>query len=366
MDWLSKKILSVEDIRDRVKEIIDVVIDPAGYMRREICARTIYVMLYCFSVDGQNWIRPATITLMTDEQSIKLSKEERLYWLDRVQNSKNKSTISSENWYKPNTRESIRDETIRSLVNIGAVIERQGLATTSPAPRYSLQQSFAELFNPDLQGNLLSDAIALWRTNNLSPAHLARLKLAQKVVNKEGDGVIVKLPNGETRVMKAGKSSELTKAVIEDFASRFLKEPVVLLISESANKIITRDDDLCKTVGFNIDVSTLLPDVILADIGLEKVLFVFVECVATDGPFRPERVEALLEKAIEKGYSPSSCAFVTVFEDRNYQTSKRLFPSVAWNTYVWYKNEPDNIVYLFEGVEKEICLNDFQIMNNKT
>lgn len=54
-------------------------------------------------------------------------------------------------WYAVNTRESIRDDTIRyALIQKGAVIERPGLSTTSPAGRYALQSDFAALLAPDL------------------------------------------------------------------------------------------------------------------------------------------------------------------------------------------------------------------------
>jgi hypothetical protein len=52
-----------------------------------------------------------------------------------------------------NTRESIRDDTIRTgLAANGVVVEREGLATTSPEPRYALRTNFAALFDPTLTG----------------------------------------------------------------------------------------------------------------------------------------------------------------------------------------------------------------------
>ncbi|WP_423227555.1 BsuBI/PstI family type II restriction endonuclease [Paenibacillus filicis] len=65
---------------------------------------------------------------------------------------------------------------------------------------------------------------------------------------------------------------------------RFLKGPAVLLISESARKIVVNDDRICSAIGFHIDVTKVLPDIIMVDLGRREPLIVFVECVATDGP----------------------------------------------------------------------------------
>ena len=49
-------------------------------------------------------------------------------------------------WYAVNTRDPTRDETLREgLVRLGAVIERKGLPTTFPLPRYALAAHFAAL-----------------------------------------------------------------------------------------------------------------------------------------------------------------------------------------------------------------------------
>ena len=52
-------------------------------------------------------------------------------------------------WFQDNTREPIRDETLRDgLVRVGAVVMRTGLPTTSSKGRYALQSGFASLFRP--------------------------------------------------------------------------------------------------------------------------------------------------------------------------------------------------------------------------
>jgi hypothetical protein len=69
-------------------------------------------------------------------------------------------------WYAVNTRESIRDDTIRyALIQNGAVIERPGLSTTSPAGRYALQAEFAELLAPGMDEATFIAKAAAWRAS---------------------------------------------------------------------------------------------------------------------------------------------------------------------------------------------------------
>lgn len=344
-EWLEQGIPEIQEIQRRLGKIFSREIDINGYILREMGAKTVFVMLYCFCVDGEQWIRPATITCMTDEQAKKQEQKERTRWLSLNQSSKAPRDIPNR-WYKPNTREPIRDETIREMVRLNAVIERQSLPTTSPKPRYSLQSEFAELFNPNLEGKELDEAIEGWKSFFLSQSLLARTALAKRLVTQASEGVLIMLPNGETRKMAAGLSSELTKAVVENFAKNFMKEPAVLLISESARKLLIRDEELCRAIGLKIEVAEALPDVILADLGTNPPILIFAECVASDGPVNERRKGELLKIAKEANYQEENCAYVTVFRDRSDSVSRRLSPSVAWGTFIWHASEPEDIIYL--------------------
>lgn len=356
--WLISGVPSIEEIQKRLKEIFPREIDVNGYIIREMGAKTVYTMLYCFCINGNEWIRPATITYMTDEQAAIQDPKDRKQWLEMSQGNKAPRDIPGR-WYKPNTREPIRDETLREMVRLNAVIERSGLATTSPLPRYSLQSEFAALFNPELQDKSLGDAINKWQTDFLSATALARIALSRRLVSSQSDGVLVHLPNGETRKLASGPSSELAKAVVEQFTKNFMKDPAVVLMSESARKLLLKDDDLCRAIGFNVDVTSVLPDLILADLGEKQPIIVFVECVASDGPVNDRRKQELIDMARAANYQETDCAYVTVFKDRVDLSSRKLVPSVAWGTFIWYASEPDEIIFLRKGgAEKRTSIGD--------
>jgi len=253
-------------------------------------------------------------------------------------------------WYAVNTRESIRDDTIRAgLIANGVVIEREGLATTSPAPRYALEKNFAALFDPGLVGKSLEKAIATWQTENLTAGALARITMMRKGAVAGGEHILVRFPSGETRRMAPGLSSIISKAVVENFAPRFLRKSAVIFLSESRNKIVSRDDELARAIGLEIRAERSLPDIVLADVGPRHPLLIFVEVVATDGAITKERKKTLSDLAENAGFPVMDAAFVTAYLDRSHAAFKKTVDSLAWGSFAWFASEPEHLIRLYEG-----------------
>lgn len=343
---------SVSEIHRRLGLIFPEQVDPQGWVRRELAAKTVFVMLYGSAVEGNDrWIRPTAVTDMTDAQAALQEPATRSAWLSLVQSPDRPRQIPGR-WYRENTREPIRDETLRSLVKLGAVIERAGLPTTSSKPRYALAKSFADLFAPDLEDETLCAAIESWNRKHLSAAALARLALLRKGAAADNESVLVRLPNGEVRRLAPGPSAVLTKAVVEELAPRFLRQPAVVLLSESAQKMTYRDEALAKAIGFDLNVSGSLPDVILVDVEPEPPLIVFVECVISDGIVDERRRTELEALAFQAGYAPADCAYVTAFPDRARSAFPRRSAALAWDSFAWFVSEPDHIIFLRSGTEE--------------
>lgn len=342
-------LLSVPDIHERLQAIF-----PEGSPNRanctwEIAAKTVFVMLYVGAIEGGDiWLRPDQVTRMTDAQTARGGEADRQHWTAESLKS-SKGEIAGR-WYAVNTRESIRDDTIRAgLIANGVVVEREGLATTSPAPRYALRDSFAALFDPKLRGKALDKAIAEWQAEHLTAGALARITMVRKGAIAGGAHILVKFPSGETRRMAPGPSSVISKAVIEIFAPRFLQVPGVVFLSESRNKVVSRDDDLAKSIGLRIRAEKNLPDILLADLGPRHPMLVFIEVVATDGPVSRERKEALTQLASDAGFPPEYVVFVTGYLDRSDAAFKKTVDTLAWGSFVWFASEPEHLVRLYEG-----------------
>ena len=200
-------LLPVPDIHQRLQTIFPDGTVNRNYVTREIAAKTVFVMLYIGAVESADcWLRPDQVTRMTDAQALLAEDDSREAWSDQSMRPAGGSIEGQ--WYAANTREPIRDETLREgLVRMGAVKEREGLPTTSPRPRYALADEFARLFDPDLADAALQAAIEEWQTANLSSGALARVAILRRGAVARQGRALVTFPNGETRHLDPGPSS---------------------------------------------------------------------------------------------------------------------------------------------------------------
>lgn len=341
------QLLPVAEIQRRLCEIFPEGTANRGYCTREIAAKTIYVMLYIGAIGDRAFLRPDQVTRMTDAQAEKTDDTSRAAWAEA---SLRKAGDIAGRWYAVNTREPIRDETLREgLVRIGAATVKPGLATTSAAPRYALKESFAALFDPDLAGQPLADVVKSWQAENLSAGALARIRLVGTGATASGTGLMVTFPNGETRRLAQGPSSVIAKAVVETFCARFLENPGVIFLSESGNKVVQRDEELASAIGLKIPADQYLPDILLVDLAPKTPLLIFVEVVASDGPINAHRKSAFLQITRAAGYADESVAFVTAYLDRSRPAFRKTIAELAWNSFAWFASEPEHILVLREG-----------------
>jgi len=319
-----------------------------NYLTRELAASTVFTMLYIGAVEGNDvFLGPIHVYRMTIEQASLNGIAERLRY--RTEALRRSFNPKGTRWYADNTREPIRDETLREgLVQIGAVIAKSGIATTSRKPRYCLQKDFSELFNPDLTGEDLENAIVTWRNNHLSASALTRLNLATYRADNNSELILVTFPNKETRHLAAGLSSAISKAVIEIFSFKFLEAPALLWLSTSDNKVVTRDDKLANKIGLKIEADKDLPDIILVDLEPHDPLIVFIEVVATDGAINERRQNALYKLTDAGNFKRSQITFVTAYHDRESAGFRKTIKSLAWKSFAWFVSEPDKIVILKE------------------
>jgi BsuBI/PstI restriction endonuclease domain/BsuBI/PstI restriction endonuclease HTH domain len=342
-------LLPRKDIHQRLQVIFPEGTPQRNYCTRELAASTVFTALYVGAVEGrESFFGPKHVYRMTGAQALRTDDASRARYAEKIIGPGFQPR--GRRWYSDNTREPIRDETLREgLVALGAVVEKTDVPTTSSRPRYALASSFAALFAPQLAGKAFEVAISKWQTNSLNPGALARIALIRQGAAAGGNHVLVTYPNGETRRMAIGPSAPITKAVIEVFAPRFLQNPAVLLLSESANKIVDRDEKLASAIGLNIQIDRNLPDVILVDLGPEHPRLVFVEAVATDGPVNDRRKAALEDLATHAGFPLQNIAFVTAYLDRSGQPFKKTVDALAWGSYAWFVSEPEGLMELSAG-----------------
>ncbi|WP_240757005.1 BsuBI/PstI family type II restriction endonuclease [Roseicella aquatilis] len=306
-----------QDVHARLLVIFPEGTPDRRHLIREATAKTIFTALYVGALAGADlWIAPRHVVRMSDAQAVLQGDDARALYYAMM--SAAKAPSPEGRWYAENTREPLRDEVIRQgLVPINAMVERAGIATTSPLGRYALQADFAALFRPGLEDAALEAEAAEWCKRNLSPAALARAALVRASAGTSSANITVQCPGGPSIILPPGPSPTITKAVIEVFAPAFLGNPRVAWVSDSASKTPFRDAPLEKALGITLDAATLLPDVVLVDLDppgrTGEVLLVFVEVVASDGPVTEQRRRALLDliAASPRAYRPDDAAFVT-------------------------------------------------------
>lgn len=308
------------------------------------------------------YARPSTVLWM-NEDLLKIDDDERRAdWYRASQSTKKKAQalmagwgIATEPWYADNSRETLRDDLFHVLAEYGAMLGAPHLDTTSSKARWILRRDFAELFNPDLVGEYLDLAVDAWIEDHMSTAGRVRATLARRRA-RQSTVINVSMPDGTVVSLNPGPSSELLQGVIEGWAPLRLKEPAVLTISESGDKIPEGVQALLNSLGITIQVSDLLPDALLVDLGTDPMEFWIVEVVATDGPIHVRRKEKLQKWAKSQGIAPENLRYLTAFLSRHHQAARKSMPKLAPGTFAWFLDEPEN----------ELALRsiDIQIPNN--
>lgn len=133
--------------------------------------------------DPSTWARPSTVLWQLPSiLESRTSDDDRHTWRDAAARGSKQVAALISRWgitdqrrYQDNSRESLRDETWRNLHNHSAMRKRTGLPTSSSKPIWALEPHFADLFEPSLDGDELTDAINQWIATHLDAS--ARLKV---------------------------------------------------------------------------------------------------------------------------------------------------------------------------------------------
>jgi hypothetical protein len=167
-------------------------------------------------------------------------------------------------------------------------------------------------------------------------------ELSKKYLKERKQTLIpVKLSNGKTLKLSAGKHNVVQAAIVQDFAARFAQGSEVLYLGDTANKDLYIDKKKLKELGIPIDEHSKLPDVVLYD---EKKNWLFlIEAVTSHGPVSPKRVieleELLKDCKVGKVY-------VSAFPD--FAEFKKHSTNIAWETEVWVVDFPEHMIH-FNG-----------------
>ena len=308
------------------------------------------------------WARPSMVTWMSEIMREQNSDQDRRAWRDEAAKGAKALSGLLQSWgvpdtpgYADNSRETLRDETFRKWREHGALRERLDLPKTSGAGRWTMEPHFADLFEPGLSGSEMGVAAAEWREAHLTPAAKLRVRFALEG-EQASHAVTVTLPNNAgTRTLEVGRASLILKGVIENWAPVRLRNPYVVSVSEPCDKVLTADAKLLSYLGVTINVSSLLPDALIADVADSTVDFWFIEAVNTDGEINEARKRDFLEWAQLQGIDTERCRFLTAFSSRNDPAARKRLKDLAAGTYAYFADEPNHELawYAIPGVRRD-------------
>jgi adenine-specific DNA-methyltransferase len=236
--------------------------------------------------------------------------------------------------YAPNTRETVRRQTMHQFVQMGLVIEnpdRPDRPINSPKWCYQLHQQALSL--------LQSYGSEQWEEARQNYAVSVENLLQDKARNISM--IPVNLPNGQAIQLSSGGQNLLIKDILEKFCPRFTPGGIVLYVGDAGDKFIVNETQRFREIGVELDPHGKMPDLVVHY--QEQGWLVLVEAVTSHGPVNLKRRNEL--KQLFQS-SREGLVFVTAFSSRKEMT--RYLAEISWETEVWVADQPDHMIH-FNG-----------------
>ncbi|HYE93556.1 MAG TPA: BsuBI/PstI family type II restriction endonuclease [Terriglobales bacterium] len=239
--------------------------------------------------------------------------------------------------YKPNTRETIRRQTLHQFEQARLVDRNPDdptRATNSGKNAYRLTEPALAVIAAFGHGLAFDHAVAAFKEQfgSLETAYRGTRELHR---------VPVVLSDGTELSLSAGAHNALQAAVVRDFGPRFAPGARVLYLGDTADKHVVMDAKALADLGVTLTEHDKLPDVVLYQ--RDKNWVFLVEAVTSHGPVSPKRHKEL---EVTFGNCRADRVYVTAFPDA--ATFRKYVADIAWETEVWLANSPDHLIH-FNG-----------------
>ena len=237
--------------------------------------------------------------------------------------------------YKPNTRETIRKDTIHQFVD-AAVAQRN----TNSADRPINSPNYCYCLTAEMLTLIKAYGTRKWQAQ--LRAFISEKGTLSAQYKQQRD--LMRVPvivNGQEFKFSAGEHNTLQKAIIEEFAPRFARGAEVLYICDTENKALIKNREVLENLGVEITDHDKLPDVILYF--AEKDWLFFIEAVTSVGPISVKRQQEIKQITIN---CKAGRVYVTAFPDS--KVFKRFIEQLPWETEVWIADNPDHMIH-FNG-----------------
>jgi len=238
--------------------------------------------------------------------------------------------------YAPNTRETVRRQTIHQFVQAGLAVpnpDKPSRPTNSPKAVYQIDPSALKLLRtfgtPEWSARLL--------------VYLASVDTLKRLYAREREAtrIPVILQNGAKIQLSPGGQNVLIKKILDDFCPLFTPGGRVMYVGDTGQKWAYFDRESLKTLGVEIEQHGKMPDVVVHH--TSKNWLVLIEAVTSHGPVNPKR---RLELAELFANSKAGIVYVTAFMNR--RTMLRYLDEISWETEVWIAESATHLIH-FNG-----------------
>ncbi|MBR1411035.1 MAG: hypothetical protein IJ580_08060 [Prevotella sp.] len=227
----------------------------------------------------------------------------------------------------------IRRKDLKPLLDEGLVINSSELdqaATNNPNRGYTLSAPFANL--------LKTYGTSKWEDRLFAFVEI-HLKAKEELEKKRAmERIPVTLPSGVVLELSSGEHNLLQKKIVEDFLSAYGMGAEVLYLGDSTNKYLHRIDKTLQQLHITLEHGTL-PDIVAYS--REKNLLFLIEAYHSSNPMNNDRVSSLKQLVAN---CEANVVYVTAFLTKT-EGLKHL-KEIAWETEVWFANEPNHMMHL--------------------
>lgn len=235
--------------------------------------------------------------------------------------------------YAPNTRETVRRQVLHQFVLAGIAdynpFEPE-LPTNSPRAHYAISEAALSAIRCFNTGDW-EEEVANFLSHRSGLVEIFQRRRSKRLIP-------VRFPDGKLVKLSPGSHNKLQKAVVEQFATRFVADPKLLYLGDTARKNLYINVDNLKALNFPISQHDKLPDVIVFD--ARRGWLFLVEAVTSHGPMSPKRVLEL-EKMLAD--CPAGLIYVSAFPDIT--EFRRHIGEIAWDTEVWIAEIPEHLIH---------------------
>ncbi|MDP3972478.1 MAG: BsuBI/PstI family type II restriction endonuclease [Candidatus Nanopelagicales bacterium] len=238
--------------------------------------------------------------------------------------------------YKPNTRETIRRQTLHQFAQ-ALLVEQNPDDPTRPvnSPKWCYRicpgaLALARAFGED-------DFTSQLDQYRINAPSLLEQYAAERLMTR----IPVRLPGGGRVTLSPGGQNTLLKAMIEVFCALFTPGGIVLYVGDADAKWAHFDSDAFADLGVTVDSHGKMPDLVVHMPGRDWL--VLMEAASSHGPVDAKRLVEL--KELFAG-STAGLVYVSCFPSR--AEMRKYLADIAWETEVWCADDPTHLIH-FNG-----------------